>query len=106
MRAVSTTVAVQQCLDALADAAAGSDSQVDPVVRELLARAANRLHLLCAGMLHRGYPRLSQGPVNLRSDEMLSAVIERLIKALRRVRPGERSSILQPCESTHSLGTQ
>jgi RNA polymerase sigma-70 factor (ECF subfamily) len=38
-------------------------------------------------MLHRSYPRLTQAPLNLQPDEMLSAVVERLIKALREVRP-------------------
>jgi RNA polymerase sigma factor (sigma-70 family) len=85
METVSTTVAVQQYLNALATT--GGDSPAEPVVRELLAQAANRLHLLCAGMLYRRYPRLTRGPVNLRSEEMLSAVVERLIRALREVHP-------------------
>jgi RNA polymerase sigma-70 factor (ECF subfamily) len=38
-------------------------------------------------MLHRSYPRLTQPPLNLQADEMLSAVVERLMKALREARP-------------------
>jgi RNA polymerase sigma factor (sigma-70 family) len=38
-------------------------------------------------MLYRSYPRLSQPPLNLHPDEMLGAVVERLIKAMRSVRP-------------------
>ena len=85
METVSTTVAVQEYLNALATT--GGNSPAEPIVRELLAQAANRLHLLCAGMLYRSYPRLTRGPVNLRSEEMLSAVVERLIRALREVHP-------------------
>jgi RNA polymerase sigma-70 factor (ECF subfamily) len=39
-------------------------------------------------MLHRSYPRLTRPPLNLQSDEMLSGVVERLLKALREARPG------------------
>ncbi len=37
-------------------------------------------------MLYRSYPRLAQPPMNLQKDELLAAVVERLIKALRAVR--------------------
>jgi RNA polymerase sigma factor (sigma-70 family) len=57
-------------------------------VRSLLGRAAGRLHQLCTALLYRSYPRLARAPVNLESEEMLSAVVERLIKALRDARPG------------------
>src|SRR5262249_20441565 len=53
----------------------------------LLDRSVRRLHQLCATLLHRSYPRLAQPPLNLRAEEMLSAVVERLIKALREARP-------------------
>ena len=46
-----------------------------------------RLHLLCATMLHRSYPRLAQPPLNLQADELLGAVAERLLKAMREARP-------------------
>jgi RNA polymerase sigma factor (sigma-70 family) len=80
-----TTVAVQRYLDELAGV--GGESLAEPIVRALLSRSVDRLHQLCATLLHRSYPRLTRGPTNVRSEEMLSAVVERLIKALRQVRP-------------------
>jgi RNA polymerase sigma-70 factor (ECF subfamily) len=77
-----TTVVVQRYLDDLS-----GDSPAEPVVRALLDRAVRRLHLLCATLLHRSYPRLTQPPMNLQVDELLGAVAERLLKALRAVRP-------------------
>jgi len=78
-----TTAAVQRYLDQLA-----GDSPAEPVVRALLDRAVRRLHQLCATLLYRSYPRLTRPPLNLQADEMLSAVVERLLKALREARPG------------------
>ncbi|HJZ91234.1 MAG TPA: sigma-70 family RNA polymerase sigma factor [Gemmataceae bacterium] len=77
-----TTIAVQRYLDELA-----GDSPAEPVVRALLDRSVRRLHQLCATFLYRSYPRLTRPPVNLQTDEMLSAVVERLLKALRQARP-------------------
>src|SRR5215510_1041737 len=77
-----TTVVVQRYLDELA-----GDTPAEPVVRALLDRAVRRLHQLCATLLHRDYPRLTLPPTNLQADEMLSAVVERLLKALREARP-------------------
>jgi RNA polymerase sigma-70 factor (ECF subfamily) len=37
--------------------------------------------------LYRSYPRLTRPPLNLQVEEMLSAVVERLLKALREARP-------------------
>jgi RNA polymerase sigma factor (sigma-70 family) len=81
-----TTAAIQHYLDNLGGLS--GDSPAEPVVRELVARSVDRLHLLCATMLHRSYPRLTHPPLNLQSEEMLSAVVERLLKAMREVRPG------------------
>jgi RNA polymerase sigma-70 factor (ECF subfamily) len=78
----STTAVIQKYLDELSD-----DSPSNPVVRSLLQQAVSRLHQLCSVLLHRSYPRLCQPPANLQTDELLGAVIERLIKALREVRP-------------------
>jgi RNA polymerase sigma-70 factor (ECF subfamily) len=47
----------------------------------------DRLHLLCTTVLLRSYPRLAKPPLNLRPEEMLSSVVDRLLKALREVRP-------------------
>jgi RNA polymerase sigma-70 factor (ECF subfamily) len=77
-----TTAVVQRYLDELA-----GDGPAEPIVRALLDRAVRRLHQLCAAVLYRGYPRLTRPPLNLQSDEMLSAVVERLLKALREARP-------------------
>jgi RNA polymerase sigma factor (sigma-70 family) len=77
-----TTAALQRYLDELK-----GDAPVEPVVRALLGRAVHRLQQLCAALLHRSYPRLTQPPLNLNAEEMLSAVVERLLKALRAARP-------------------
>jgi RNA polymerase sigma-70 factor (ECF subfamily) len=77
-----TTAVVQRYLDEL-----GGDSPAEPIVRALLDRAVRRLHLLCATLLHRSYPRLTLPPLSLQSDELLGAIAERLLKALREVRP-------------------
>jgi RNA polymerase sigma factor (sigma-70 family) len=77
-----TTAAVQRFLDELA-----GDTPADPIIRALLDRAVRRLEMLCATMLYRGYRRLTQPPMNLHPDEMLGAVVERLLKAMREVRP-------------------
>jgi RNA polymerase sigma-70 factor (ECF subfamily) len=42
---------------------------------------------LCAALLHRNYPRLTQPPLKEQADELLGAVAERLLKALREARP-------------------
>jgi RNA polymerase sigma factor (sigma-70 family) len=80
-----TTAAVQRYLDDLAGIK--GDSPAEPIVRDLLARSVNRLHLLCATLLFRSYPRLTRPPLNLQADEMLSSVVERLLKALKGIRP-------------------
>ena len=78
-----TTAVVQRYLDEL-----GGDAPAESAVRALLDRAVRRLHELCAALLHRSYPRLTRPPLNLQADELLGAVVERLLKALREVRPG------------------
>ncbi len=81
-----TTIAVQRYLDELL--MVDGSAPAEPIVRALLARSVNRLHLLCKTLLHQSYPRLTKGPLNLEADELLGAVVERLIKAMREVRPG------------------
>jgi RNA polymerase sigma factor (sigma-70 family) len=77
-----TTAAVQRYLDALA-----GDTPAEPIVRALLERAAHRLQVLCAHLLHRSYPRLTKPPLNLATDELLGGVVEGLLRALRLIRP-------------------
>src|SRR3954468_24007673 len=77
-----TTAVVQRYLDELA-----GDTAAEPVVRALLDGAVRRLHQLCATLLYRSYPRLTRPPLNLQADEMLGAVVERLLKARREARP-------------------
>ena len=77
-----TTAVVQRYLDEL-----GGDSPTEPIVRALLDRSVRRLHLLCATLLYRSYPRLTQPPLYVQADELLGAVTERLLKALREARP-------------------
>src|SRR5262245_36310821 len=82
MSAEPTTAAVQRYLDALA-----GDQPAEPIVRALLDRSVRRLQLVCTTFLYRNYRRLTLPPVNLQPEEMLDAVVERLIKAMRSVRP-------------------
>ena len=80
-----TTAAIQQYLVELAGAP--GDSPAEPLVRALLGRAVDRLRFLCSALLYKSYPRLTQAPLNLQADELLSAVVERLLKSLGRARP-------------------
>jgi len=80
-----TTAAVQRYLDELANL--NGEAPAEPIVRQLLATAVDRLHLLCRTLLFRSYPRLARPPLSLQTDEMLDAVVERLLKAMRKVRP-------------------
>jgi RNA polymerase sigma-70 factor (ECF subfamily) len=82
MSAEPTTAAVQRYLDALA-----GHQPAEPIVRALLDRSVRRLQLLCTNLLYRKYRRLTLPPMNLQPEEMLDAVVERLLKAMRSVRP-------------------
>ena len=77
-----TTAVVERYLIALA-----GDTPADPVVRALLDRAVGRLRVLSTSRLYRSYPRLTRPPLNLEADELLDAVVERLLKVMREVRP-------------------
>jgi RNA polymerase sigma factor (sigma-70 family) len=77
-----TTFVIQRCLDALQ-----GDADAEPLIRDLVERAARRLRLLCATVLKRSYPRLTQPPLNLETDEFLGGVVAGLLTALRTVRP-------------------
>lgn len=80
----NTTQAVQRLLD---DLAAKGDAPDDPLIRSLLGRSVNRLQMLCGRLLHGSYPRLTQSPAYLETNDLVGAVTERLIKALKDVRP-------------------
>lgn len=80
-----TTLAVQRYIDELAGIS--GDSPAEPIIRSLVARSVDRLRMLCSALLLRSYPRLVKPPLNLEADELLSAVVDRLLKALREVRP-------------------
>ncbi|MFT3882402.1 MAG: sigma-70 family RNA polymerase sigma factor [Gemmatales bacterium] len=82
METDKTTAVVQRYLNEFT-----GDSPAEPIIRALLDQAVRRLHQLCATMLHRSYSRLAGPPMNLQSEEMLGAVVERLMKAMRQVRP-------------------
>jgi RNA polymerase sigma-70 factor (ECF subfamily) len=77
-----TTAAVQRYLDELP-----GDSSAEPIVRALLDRAVRRLHHLWATLLHKSCPRLTRPRLNLQADEVLGAVVERLLKAMCEARP-------------------
>src|SRR5436190_18565597 len=77
-----TTAVIQRCLDALQ-----GDTPAEPLIRNLLERAVERLRLLCGTFLHRSYPRLTQPPLNLETDELLDGVVAGLLTALRKVHP-------------------
>jgi RNA polymerase sigma-70 factor (ECF subfamily) len=78
----NTTAIVQRYLDALA-----GQTAAEPIIRALLDRAVRRLQMLCTNLLYQSYPRLMRPPLNLQPDELLDAVVERLLKALREARP-------------------
>ena len=80
-----TTAVVERYLNELAGMPGGAPAE--PIIRDLLSAAVGRLHLLCATLLHRNYPRLEKAPFNLQSEEMLSGVVERMMKAMRKVHP-------------------
>jgi RNA polymerase sigma factor (sigma-70 family) len=77
-----TTAVLQRFLDVLQ-----GDAASEPVIRDLLARAVDRLRQLCATLLHRSYPRLTHPPLNLETDELVGGVVAGLITALQKVRP-------------------
>ena len=78
----ATTAVIQRYLDALAN-----DTGAEPIIRELLDRAVRRLRVLCATLLYRSYPRLTQPPLNVETDELLGSVVAELLRALRTIRP-------------------
>ena len=82
MNEEQTSVVIQRYLDSLP-----GDTSAEPVIRELLGRAAGRLRVFCARFLHKSYPRLARPPVNMETDELLGGVVAGLLTALRKTRP-------------------
>jgi len=80
-----TTIAVQRYLGQLARLEGSAPA--DPIIRALIDSSVSRLHLLCRTLLVRSYLRLARPPFNLQSEEMLSAVVDRLLRAMQEVRP-------------------
>ena len=85
MEAGNTTAVVQRYLEELPRP--DGDTPTELVVGALLSRSVHRLHRLCGSLLYKSYPRLARPPLNLQVDELLGAVVERLLKALRKARP-------------------
>ena len=81
----NTTAIVQRYVSQLTELPEDEDNS--EIVRELLGRAVERLHVLCATVLYQSYPRLTQAPLSLQAEELLSSVIERLLKAMQNARP-------------------
>jgi RNA polymerase sigma-70 factor (ECF subfamily) len=77
-----TTVIIQRYLDAMP-----GDTAAEPMIRELLEHAAERLRRLSATFLYKRYPRFARPPVNLEPDELLGDVVAGLLTALRATRP-------------------
>jgi RNA polymerase sigma-70 factor (ECF subfamily) len=80
-----TTAIVERYLSELAGVS--GETPAEPIIRELLAISVGRLQMLCGTLLHRNYPRLAKPPLNLQSEELLSGVVERMMKAMRKVKP-------------------
>jgi RNA polymerase sigma-70 factor (ECF subfamily) len=97
----STTAIVQRYLGELT-----GEAPFETVMRMLLDRAVLRLQRLCATLLHHDYPRLTHPPLNLQTDEPLSAVVERLLKALREARPRVVREFLRPGWPAHAVGAE
>jgi RNA polymerase sigma factor (sigma-70 family) len=78
-----TTLVIQEYLNRLP----AKGPQRALAIQSLLERAAKRLKLLCTGMLHKRYPRLTEPPLNLDSEEMLGGVVARLLTAMKNIQP-------------------
>ena len=86
--------------------ALAGDAPAEPIIRALVDQSVRRLQLVSANLLFRGYPRLMQPPLNLEPDDLLGAVVERLLKAMRVARPRTVRRILRPGQPAHALGVK
>jgi RNA polymerase sigma factor (sigma-70 family) len=80
-----TTLVMERYLSQLARL--DGSASVESVIEALIDSSVSRLHLLCRTLLVRSYPRLARPPLNLQPEELLSAVVDRLLRALREIRP-------------------
>jgi len=80
-----TTIAVQRYLGELARLE--GNASPDSIIRPLIDSSVSRLNILCRTLLVRSYPRLTRPPLNLQAEEILSAVVDRLLRAMREIRP-------------------
>jgi RNA polymerase sigma factor (sigma-70 family) len=80
-----TTIIMERFLSQLARL--DGDTPAEPIIGALIDSSVSRLHLLCRTLLARSYPRLARPPLNLQPEELLSAVVDRLLRALREIRP-------------------
>jgi RNA polymerase sigma factor (sigma-70 family) len=80
-----TTMIMERFLSQLANL--DGSASVGPTIEALIDSSVSRLHLLCRTLLVRSYPRLARPPLNLQPEELLSAVVDRLLRALREIRP-------------------
>jgi hypothetical protein len=94
-----TTAVIQRYLDALP-----RDPAAEPLVRELLERAAGRLRPLCATFLHKSYPRLTRPPVNLETDELLSGVEQRQVPGTSRWQSADMPRVLPKSKIGEAVG--
>ena len=85
MDANRTTAAALSYFDDLA--AVRNENEIESIIRTLIDRAVRRLHQLCASLFNRGYPGLTQPPLNLQSEEVLSAGVEQQRKATKPANP-------------------
>src|SRR5712691_8350872 len=108
MEEARTTAAVQHYLDDLVESP--RDSPAEPIIRALLARAVERLHLLCATLLHRSYPRLARPPLNLQTVLQFFALANQHIRwelndLARRLDEGELVIPLTDAHEVESSGS-
>ena len=101
MNEEQTTVIIQRYLDALP-----GNTAAEPMIRELLERAASRLRVLSATFLYERYPRFTRPPVNLEPDELLGDVVARLLTALRTTRPPTVRQFFAPGQPAHARAAQ
>jgi RNA polymerase sigma factor (sigma-70 family) len=85
MNEEQTTIVMERFLGQLAQLE--DSSAAERIIESLIESSVSRLHLLSRILLARSYPRLMRPPLNLQPEEVLSAVVDRLLRALRDVRP-------------------